>query len=197
MTEKEFVKKYNVNPEMDERTFTEILNFNNNVMPISNFIKICKKASKKLDKRIKHDIDIIDPRNQCWGGAFDRLIANIINDYQNKFKYRRCLNHNTERDCVCIDNNSNDIEVKTALYNLDNNNWNGFYTSKCKNYENSPKYNSPDEYDYYLFVRLNRNSETCITKVEEIYFGRICEDFWKDNGSISIKVINKNCVRIL
>lgn len=189
MNKEEFIKKYDVNPNMDERTLNEILNFNNDVMSLDKFKNVVKDASKKLDKRIKREQDILSPKDTCWGGAFDKLVAETMNKYQNKYKYRKCLNHNTERDCVCENNRSLDIEVKTALDNY------CFYNHRCENGESSPKYKGLDEYDYYLFVRWTRDITTCKTTINKIYFGRLCERNWVKKN-LHADMLENQCVRI-
>lgn len=189
MNKEEFIKKYDVNPNMDERTLNEILNFNNDVMPLYLFKNVVEDAIEELDIRIKREQDILSPKDPCWGGAFDKLIPSFINKYQNNYKYRKCLDHNTERDCVCITNGSYDFETKTALIQY------GFNNHKCTNIEKTHKYKSLDEYDYYLLVKWIKDINTCKTTIKEIYFGRICENDWSGKY-LPVGILTKQCIKL-
>ena len=202
----DFINKYKngISKELlqDKLTIEKLLRWENNVFPIFDFINISIEATRRLDSHIRtntgHELGI---RSTAWGELFDKQIADIMDEKKSLFRFRRCKNHNTERDVVCIDPRTKnhysvfDVEVKSALNSKSQNGYHGFFTHPCKNINNSKKYKSLDEKNYYLLVQLDRDEELEMTFVGSIWFGRLSQNDWNDRY-LKKEIRDKCCIKI-
>ena len=205
MTIEEFITKYkDCNVEnLDETTQEKLLRFENEVITIERLVHLADEAARRTDVHIKKNTGVIEARSTAWGEVYDKMFADLLDAEETSYRFRRCKDHNTERDIVCIDPKTKkhcstfDMEVKTALNNNKGSGYNNFYTHVTKDPEKSKKYKSYDEKDYYILVQLDRDEELGMTFTGSIWFGRLSENDWLEGDrQLKAHVRDTKCLKI-
>jgi hypothetical protein len=206
MVIEEFITKYKygISDSLQQNTTTleKLLRFENEIFPVEDWTDIAEQAARRLDVHIRTFTGKeLGSRSTAWGEIFDKQVADLTDEKKSPYRFKRCQDHNIERDVVCIDPKTKkpvttfDIEVKTALKSKSTSGYNQFYTHPCDNVQNSKKYKSLDEKNYYLLVQLDRDEELGITFIGSIWFGRLSENDW-GGRYLKTEVRDSNCIKL-